>query len=450
MDEYGRVRIFHGLNRVQKGYPWYYPQLLNEDHLDNLQRWGFNVVRLGMMWSGVEIKPYVVNTTYLDVMEKIVKSLSDRGIYVILDMHQDAISTLTGSSYDGAPLWLVEQFKQQSPKFPWPFSKPPSNWMLNYVTGECGDAFHSLYNNEAGAVDHVKFFWKTVAKRFGKYDNVLGYELINEPWPGNVVKDPLLFVPGEVGTNILQPFYDKIFSAINDVDNTTMIFYEPVTWGMILHGDKFGSGFHYVPGGDTQTSRGVLSFHYYCWFAGTYDQNPFPWWLRNLCDKMFFPDVLKSVAKDVGDTGGSLFLTEFGLCQATAPKSSTEYQECLSVLSTSDSVFLSWTYWDSQFYYPNGSVIDANAMLFSRTYPQAIAGDPIFSQFDSDTGRFVFSYIPKPSIKKPTVVFVSPLHYPNGFNVQVTAASYKIVNNNYVEITPSSHPNIITVDIGRK
>ncbi|CAF4535159.1 unnamed protein product, partial [Rotaria magnacalcarata] len=57
------------------------------------------------------------------------------------------------------------------------------------------------------------------------------YELINEPWAGNYIADPLLLLPGIAGATNLQPFYDKLAKAIRSVDEDTLIFYEPVTWG---------------------------------------------------------------------------------------------------------------------------------------------------------------------------------------------------------------------------
>jgi endoglycosylceramidase len=33
------------------------------------------------------------------------------------------------------------------------------------------------------------------------------------------------------GAKNLQPLYEKIAKAIRSVDNNTLIFYEPVTWG---------------------------------------------------------------------------------------------------------------------------------------------------------------------------------------------------------------------------
>ena len=54
LDEFGRVRFFHGMNSVAKGFPWYFDWMLNDTILDDMQRFGFNVVRLGSMWTGAE------------------------------------------------------------------------------------------------------------------------------------------------------------------------------------------------------------------------------------------------------------------------------------------------------------------------------------------------------------------------------------------------------------
>ena len=52
-DEEGRVRIFHGSNRVWKAEPWYFvSQAESDDEFDLMKDMGFNVMRLGWMWTG--------------------------------------------------------------------------------------------------------------------------------------------------------------------------------------------------------------------------------------------------------------------------------------------------------------------------------------------------------------------------------------------------------------
>ena len=60
--------------------------------VDLLQQLGFNVVRLGVMWPGVQLENGSINSTYLDEVSKIVSSNSQGNISTILDLHQDVFS----------------------------------------------------------------------------------------------------------------------------------------------------------------------------------------------------------------------------------------------------------------------------------------------------------------------------------------------------------------------
>ena len=55
--------------------------------MDNLVDWGFNFVRLGVLWEALETSPNVYNMTYLEEMEKIINNLGKKGIYTLVDMH---------------------------------------------------------------------------------------------------------------------------------------------------------------------------------------------------------------------------------------------------------------------------------------------------------------------------------------------------------------------------
>lgn len=47
VDDSGRVRLYHGINFVNKGFPWYPPELLDPVRVANLSQWGINFIRLG-------------------------------------------------------------------------------------------------------------------------------------------------------------------------------------------------------------------------------------------------------------------------------------------------------------------------------------------------------------------------------------------------------------------
>ena len=43
--------------------------MLNEKHLGELEDWGFNLVRLGSMWSGMEPEEGAYDQGYIDILE---------------------------------------------------------------------------------------------------------------------------------------------------------------------------------------------------------------------------------------------------------------------------------------------------------------------------------------------------------------------------------------------
>ena len=99
-----------GFNSVLKTFPWYEEDLLLPSRQEELASLGFNVVRLGAMWTGIEPERGNINYTYVNVLkvgerwqpailqdtvflplQDLVSSLSSRGIYTILDLHQDVL-----------------------------------------------------------------------------------------------------------------------------------------------------------------------------------------------------------------------------------------------------------------------------------------------------------------------------------------------------------------------
>lgn len=114
VDQYGRYAVFHGVNAIQKLFP-FYPKL---DHFDsnysladmdlyNLKGWGLNVIRLHVAWEGVEPKKGVYNYTYIEKLREVIQKCNKYGIYVILDSHQDLFNRQFCG--EGFPDWAVER-----------------------------------------------------------------------------------------------------------------------------------------------------------------------------------------------------------------------------------------------------------------------------------------------------------------------------------------------------
>ena len=422
--ETGRVRIFHGCNRVKKGFPWYFenfgPEASNATY-DFMQSLGITVVRMGFMWSGFNPSPGYFNQTYLGIVQNAVRRLADRGIHTLLDLHQDVMSTKF-CLYDGVPLWVVNKSVPEHP-FPWPLKGNCSSrgWMINSLSEAAATAYQDLYDNKNGMLDDLAMFWKTAAAAFQNEPGVIGYEIMNEPFAGNFYANPLTLLPGNGGKN-LEKMYDHVAPRIRDVDDRHIIFFEPVTWGMIFNGKVMGTGFTHVPGGLDYRNRSALSFHYYCaTFDPNYSKEPIT--RRFTCDHLIGPDVFKAIKEDLADIGGASMMTEGMSCPAMNDNATNE-EECWNVVGMLDEHLFSWTdYSNSQGEGFESTLTDAQLRLWSRTYARAIAGKPINMTFHRDTSAFDLCYaISGDMFEQETEIFVSlDHHYSNGLAVVTTS-----------------------------
>ena len=87
IDEAGRVRMFRGINSVNKRPPYYFDIMLNNTIVKELASLGMNIVRLGNMWNGWQpIGPNNFNETYgkkLEVVCQLVKKKIDNEINIL-------------------------------------------------------------------------------------------------------------------------------------------------------------------------------------------------------------------------------------------------------------------------------------------------------------------------------------------------------------------------------
>ena len=66
-----------------------------------------------------------------------------------------------------------------------------------YPSCRVSEMFDNIYTNKDGLQDSFAAFWKLTASYFTNEPNVLGYELLNEPWVGNIYHNPLLLLRGQ-------------------------------------------------------------------------------------------------------------------------------------------------------------------------------------------------------------------------------------------------------------
>ncbi|CAG8557692.1 7477_t:CDS:2 [Ambispora leptoticha] len=428
LDNFGRQKFFRGLNVVYKGAP-YYPVVdkfnatasFTEKDAQILQSVNMNVIRLGVLWAGVEPIRGKYNDTYLDIIRGIVDNCKKYGIYVLLDSHQDIMSQKFCG--DGFPNWASMPGLLPFPlpvHLPIPFKdgnpipdRCPLNWASLYESNAVSVAWQNLYDNHNGLLNAFAAQWAYIAQKFKDVDNVLGYDIINEPWAGNVFADPKLYDPKIAEKNNIQRLLEKVNTAIRKVDDKTVLFYAGVTW------DNFGNELS-VPGGDNYKNRSALSYHYY--------QLP-----------QFTGAEVQFVKKteDINRAGGGQLLTEFD----ASWNSGKNIADLLDLTQKADKYLVSWIGWQYKDFgslrlslrpgvsdeglinKDTGEIRPEMAKLFSRTYPESVAGKTQKYFFNDTDSHFYLLYQIDPSIKAPTVIRVQTLyHYPKGLHVTVSPA----------------------------
>jgi endoglycosylceramidase len=450
-DAEGRVRIFHGAARVQKNPPWYFEDLLGDAEPVLMAQLGFNVLRLGFMWSGYNPAPGVFNATYLEVVKSQVAKLNSYGIYVLLDMHQDILSSKF-CLYDGVPRWVIDKSEPAHP-YPYPLGVPDGNnctrtgsahspchcsrsWSENAVTVAAATAYQDIYDNKHGMLDDLATFWAKAAEQLKDIPGIIGYEIMNEPFAGNFFADPLLLLPGVAGRQNLQRMHDAVAMSIRREDTSHIVFFEPVTWGMLEDGNISGSGFTHVPGGAQYSNVSAYAYHYYCnSFDAPSSGNP-----RGLCDAALAPSVFRAVKADVARLGGASMMTEGLACDQN---NATKQKECIEVQEQLDEHLFSWTdYGDSQM--DVWSVAPVQRRTWARSYARAVAGTPLNMSFriSSPEREFSLCYSFGAAhagtsadgtwdVAATTEIFASRrYHYPHGVHVRTTP--------NLVAVLPTS------------
>nr|CDS27473.1 glycoside hydrolase subgroup catalytic core [Hymenolepis microstoma] len=461
VDSQGRVLMFHGINSVYKKPPYYDVNDVSEKRLDLFRKWGFNVVRLGVLWHPTyPEEPGRLNETYLKAIEMQVDKFAKAGIYVILDMHQDSLSSMYGS-YDAIPLWLLKRFSRPPWifRYPWPRKSPASGDWEGYITYACQKAFQDIYDNEKLAWNYWGDFWEEVAKRFKNKTNVLGYELINEPFAGNIYTNPLRAMPAYAGKHNLAPVYDYLVSRIRSVDKQKFIFFEGVTWSVydaLKPMGLLGPGFARVPGAKDDPEeyrRSVFSYHYYCpliELANT--SQPYSYFRRTVCDKVIMPKMFASVESVSRRLKSGLFLTEFGICVPDGDPNSINTLECQAVMDAADTQLQSWAYWDApQFFDQEGNPRNITVKSFARVYPISTVGTPIDLVFNVNNGSGSYSFastnLTLEFVKKgesiASIFLPIEMHYPRGYKIEVTpkSISYNVTkeNDHLIELFGPSH-----------
>ena len=415
----GQVLIAHGLNEVYK-IPPYEPAAsgFSADDAAFLAANGFNVVRVGVIWAAVEPEPGVIDTAYLDSIAQTVQLLADHGIYSLIDMHQDNYSTVFGG--EGAPTWATLSGRLPNPDFGF-----PGNYYANPAENAAWDAFWNNANasDAVGLQDHYAQVWENVAATFAGNPSVIGYELMNEPWPGTSWLATLFGGPF-FAYQQLVPMYNQMAAAIRAVDPATPVFFEPTSAAVAEISQLLGLP---DPMGMIDDPISVFAFHDYC-----SDTN-----FGISCSRIANTLAANGV-RFADEHGIPSFMSEFG--------ATSDLPRLFDQMNAGDVRQVGWTEWaytgkgditthvnpnwEALVYDPalpptGDNVNSGNLGVLAAPYPQTISGIPQGWTFSG--GTLNFSYSPQKAgstgafaAGSLTTISVPPVVYPNGYVVSVT------------------------------
>jgi len=414
VDPQGRVVLVHGLNLVWKRAP-YAPPATAEGFTANdatwLHRYGFNGARIGTLWAGLTPdQPGVADPAYFRRWQRVMDLLAGQGIWMQLDMHQDMWHETYGG--EGVPDWAAKR--------PLPFAAGPvvpAPFPMGYWTPEVSTVFDNFWANQGGLLDDWARTWRLTAEHWRNQPYSMGYDLLNEPWAGNEWETCLTVSCPQTYTTELQPAFEKGLAAIRQVDPTSVVWWEPQQF---YGGQKLDSYFTAVPG---ERNLG-FSWHNYCPDVFLASQG-LPGSNTENCTA--YSDERETNALDQAKRMNAVpLMSEYG---------ATDNVRAIQIdTAAADQHLMGWMEWAYK-RWDDPTTADTSQGLFTndadlstvkkdklrqlvRTYPQATAGVPQSLSFDSDTGAFSYNYKPLP-IDAPTVIFVSPLHYPHGHTVSV-------------------------------
>jgi endoglycosylceramidase len=234
----GRQVLLRGVNVNQLGDYWQQrPNIpatlpLTEADFAGIHALGMNVVRLIVHWSKLEPQRGQFNNAYIAQIRQAVGWARRHGVYVVLDMHQDAwgksIATPKSETcapgfspqqgWDGAPAWATLTD-----------GLPTCRFQIREVAPAVGQAWQSFYADRDGIQSELVKTWARLAREFASDPAVAGYDLLNEPNTG--------YGPGAEDATTLGLYYRRAIDGIRAAERSArggfphIVFFEPsVVW----------------------------------------------------------------------------------------------------------------------------------------------------------------------------------------------------------------------------
>lgn len=400
VDQQGRTLLLRGpnlsnSNKRPDATGKFIPDWIDGEVFADIAARGFNSVRFLLVWEAIEPEPGVYDEAYLDRVEEIVHMAEAHGIYLILDMHQDLFSRAYGG--DGAPAWVL-------PDWPIPY-EPWSPWFINYIRPVVLLAFDRLWRDRDDVQLRFRECWAAVARRFRDEPAVVGYDLLNEPYPGT-----WLLTPDRFDREALGPFCASLIERIRAEDPESLIFFEP---SALRTNVLAPFGFPSALPADLGEGL-VFAPHFYDPLVTlTHRWNGGSARLENAAD-----DLVAEAER----LGSALWVGEWNVWEYSVEGGEAYLETQLRIF---DERAASWSFWeynldDGGCPFTPGSPNVWMAEALDRPYPRRTAGTIEALSFDTVTGELLLQADSVSGVDAPSEIYLPERVYGEDFQVEVS------------------------------
>jgi endoglycosylceramidase len=468
VDDRGRTLLLRGVNMVSKTSQSPAEIGFGSDDAELIAASGFNAVRLGVIWASIEPEPGMYDDRYVDSISETIELLGRHGIYSLVDFHQDDFAESIG---DGAPDWAVAPGGTSSPDCGFPlnlFTLPDGSPYAAARPPLTGDgncrsdvriAWDGFWANQelsgAGVQDRfIAMVGHVVERLAGNGSAILGYDLLNEPFPGTTWPEcfaqyPALDLSGgcpEFDGGPLSDFYDRLIPEVHRADPLTIAWFE----SNVLTG--LGAPVLLRSLGSDQDLIG-LTFH-------NYDPLP-PAYTAPVLAGLDYQQR-HNVPILVGEFGATPDVAQVEAYQAVhdermvsalywAWNNNAPYRFSEQAGSTSASTDPSAqsVVRDLQAPLDGDNLNSALLLALTRVYPRAVAGTPESFVFDPVANAFHLEYLPSAAGGggAQTEIVVPAARFPDGYSVAVDGGRVVSSPGAPVVLIEATGAGLVTVDV---
>lgn len=230
-DRTGRVVVVHGVDLVARAAPWLPGTAgFGDDDARLLARAGFGAVRLGVVPAAVMPRPDAIDRAYLARIAGTVRLLARHGLLTLVVLHQDQ----WGPRYlgSGLPGWMTRDDGLPA--------TPRGRSPRGYVTSPGLDrAFKSFWANRpaaggVGLMDRWTQIAGAVARALARERSLVGYDLMNAPWPGPRWQSCVLDGCAGFQSTALPRLWRRSVAQVRSVDADATTWIEPPALAPVL------------------------------------------------------------------------------------------------------------------------------------------------------------------------------------------------------------------------